>query len=252
MSIAKERVRMIINSKNRLNPGSEPSHNFTFSINYTLSRISEIYIERVEIPFSYYTINTSNNVLTFNSGADSITISPGNYTASSLIVEMTEKLNLAFIAQDPVVTFNSTTLKMTISKSSAFIVDSILSVPTSTIAPVLGFRVSSSSATSATANSAMNISGPNYILISSNYLTRFIQHKTLFSTSAYSSVFWAVPVSSSPGDTIIETPNLPIKFNSKTTFKLTDIIDVQLYDENYALLDLNGLDWAMQLILITE
>lgn len=252
MSRLKERIRSVINSKNRLNPSTEPSHNFTFSFNNTSIRIAEIMIERVEIPFSFYIINTTNNVLTFNSGANSITLTPGNYTGPTLITELTTKLTAAFAGQSPVVTFSNSTYKLTISKTAAFNVDSKIDVPASTASYILGFYTSTVSATSVTASGALNISGPNYILITSTFLTRPIQHKMLYSDSSYSTGFWAVPVSTSPGDTIIEMPNMPIKLNSKTTIRPSDIIDIQLYDDSGNFLDLNGLDWSMQLILLTE
>lgn len=252
MSLLKERIRAVINSKNRRNPLTETSHNFTFSFNNNVTRITEIMIERVEIPFSFYVINSTNNVLTFNSGVDSITLTPGNYTATTLINEMTTKLAVAFAGQSPTVTFSSSTYKLTIGKTSAFKVDCIADIPTSTASYLLGFRVSSATATSVVADSAINISGPNYILISSAFLTKPIQHKMLYSDSSYQNNFWAVPLSASPGDTILESPNMPIRLNSKTTIKSTDIIDVQLYDDSGNYLNLNGLDWSIQLILITE
>jgi hypothetical protein len=252
MSRTKERIRAVINSKNRLNPNTETSHNFTFSFNSAASRITEIMIERVEIPFSFYIINSSNNVLTFNNGVNSITLTPGNYTGTTILTEMIYQLNIAFAGQSPTVTFSSSTYKLTISKSTAFIVDSSNDVPASTASYVLGFHETSSSSTSVIADSALNISGPNYILITSWYFTKPIQHKMLYSDSTYNSGFWAVPVSASPGDTIIETPAMTIRFNSKSVIKTTDIIDIQLFDDSGNPLDLNGLDWSMQLILITE
>jgi len=248
----KERVRCVINSRNRLNPLTETSDNFTVTLNSSLTRIADIEIERVEIPYSFYTINSSNNVLTFNSGANSITITPGNYTANNLITEMKTQLNVTFAGQNPNVTFSPITYKLTITKTAAFTVDSSSSVPTSTASYVLGFRVSSASSTSVTADSVLNISGPNYILISSKYLTNGIYHKTLFSNASYQSVFWAVPVNCSPGSTIIESPSMPIHLNSKVSLSPADVIDFQLTDDTNNPISLNGLDWAMQMIFIIE
>jgi hypothetical protein len=74
----------------------------------------------------------------------------------------------------------------------------------------------------------------------------------LYSDTTYQNNLWAIPLSASPGDIIFESPNLPIKLNYKFTIAPTDIIDIQLYDDSNNFLDLNGLDWAMQLIFITE
>ncbi len=247
----KEYIRAIVNSRNRLNPLTETSHNFTISFNSGATRISEIMVERVEIPYSFYAINSSNNVLTFNSGANSITLTPGNYTATTLINELNTKLGVAFAGQAPAATFSSATLKLTITKTSAFVIDSYKDVPASTASYALGFHNSTASGTTATASSAMNISGPNYILVTSTYLTKPLQHKTMFSSATYSNVFWAVPVNVSFGDMILDTPKLPVKFG-KNAISSSDIIDIQLYDDQKNPLNLNGLDWSLQLILITS
>jgi hypothetical protein len=252
MPATKENIRACINSKKRLNPLTETTSNFTYSFNDTFTRISEIIIDSIQIPFSFYTINSNNNVLKFNNGADSITITPGNYTATTLISEMTNKLTLVFPGQNPTVTFSVTTLKLTINKTSAFVVDSSTSIPTSTAASMLGFNVSSISSTTATGDSALNISGPNYILVRSNYLTKPIHHKTLYIDDTYQNVLYILPVNTSPGDIITYEPQFPIRLSYKFTIDDGDILDFSLYDENETLLDLNGLDWAMQVIFVTE
>ncbi len=252
MSLVKERIRAVINSKNRRLPLTETSHNFTFSFNDLTTRITEIVIERVEIPYSFYAINATNNVLKLNNNAITITLTPGNYTSTTIQTELKSKIDAAFADTNTTVSFSSSTYKLTISRTSAFIINSSSDEPTSTAADILGFKVSTASSTSATASGAINISGPNYIIIRSTFLTKPIQHKMLYSNTTYQNNLWAVPLSSSPGDIIFEYPNMPIRLNYKFSISPTDIIDIQLYDDSGNFLDLNGLDWAMQLIFITE
>ncbi len=252
MSLLKERIRAVINSKNRLQPLTETSHNFTVSFNNATTRITEIVIERIEIPYSFYVINSTNNVLKFNNGVVTATLTPGNYTSTTIQTELKSKIDTAFGDTNTTVSFSSSTYKLTITRTSAFIVDSMTSVPSSTAADILGFKVSTPSATSATASGVINISGPNYIIIRSTFLTKPIQHKMLYSNTSYQNNLWAVPLSASPGDIIFESPNMPIRLNYKFTIQTTDVIDIQLYDDSNNFLDLNGLDWAMQLIFITE
>ncbi len=252
MSSVKEKIRAVINSKNRRLPLSEPSHNFTFTFNDNTTRITEIMIERIEIPYSFYAVNSSNNVLTFNNGAVVATLTPGNYTSSSIQAELKSKIDAAFGDTNTTISFSSSTYKLTITRTIAFVVDSLSSVSTSTASNILGFRTSTTSATSATASGAINISGPNYIIIRSTFLTRPIQHRMLYSDSTYQTNFWPVPLSGSPGDVIFEAPNMPIKLNYKFSISSSDVIDIQLYDDENNFLDLNGLDWSMQLIFITE
>jgi hypothetical protein len=252
MSLIKERIRAVINSKNRLQPLTEPSHNFTFSFNNKTTRITEIVIERIEIPYSFYAVNSTNNVLTFNNGTVTATITPGNYTSTTIQSELKTKIDAAFADTNTTITFSPSTYKLTITRTTAFIIDSMNSVPASTASNILGFRSSTASATSATASGVINISGPNYIIMRSTFLTKPIQHRMLYSDTTYQNNLWAIPLSASPGDIIFESPNLPIKLNYKFTIAPTDIIDIQLYDDSNNFLDLNGLDWAMQLIFITE
>lgn len=250
MAYVKERIRAVINSANRLVSG-DSSGDFTFSFNDTVNRISEISIEKIEIPFSFYVINSTNNVLTFNDAADSITITPGNYTGSSLTTEMNIRLAIAFAGQSPNVTFSSSTYKLTITKTAAFKVDTFADQPTSTASKMLGFQVTSATSTSVTGDSALNISGPNYILITSSFFTAPIQHNTLYSDSSYSNVFWSVPIDTSPGNIITSTPKSPIRLNYKFTVSSSDVIDLQLRDDLGNVLSLNGLDWSMHLVFIT-
>lgn len=247
----KERIRAIINSRNRLNI-SDSSDNFTYSFNETVTRVKGIEIERIVIPYSFYPINSTNNVLTFNNGVNSITITPGSYTATTLINEMNTKLAVTFAGQSPSVSYSSTNLKLTISKTSAFKVDSYIDVPTSTASYILGFHVTSATSTSVTGDSALDISGPKNILISSNYLTNGIQHKTLFADTTYQNVLWAIPVSGSPGDIIETAPSEPFNLNSKMNIPAGDVIDISLYDDKKNQLSLNGLDWTLQLIFLID
>lgn len=252
MPITKEHIRCCINSRDRLNPLTETSSDFTFSFNDKVTRIVDIYVDSVQIPYSFYAINSNNNVLTFNNGVNSITITPGNYTATTLSTEIETRMAVVFAGQSPNVTFSNITFKLTISKSAPFIVDAYDDVPASTAATLLGFKESSASGTSVTGDSAINLAGPNYLLIKSSFLTKAIHHKTLYKDNSYQEVLFMAPVNVSPGDVISLEPELPIRLSHKIEIDTTDIIDVSIYDEFDNLLDLNGLDWAMQLILMTE
>jgi hypothetical protein len=242
-------IRGVINSSQRL-IASDLSTNFTFSFNQGVERVSQIIIERVEIPFSYFVITSNNNILTLNNGAISITIPVGNYTSASICTELDALLLAQFPSANPNVEFSNQTFRLSITMSQPFIVDSITSNPASTVSVMLGFSITTPSSTTATGSSALNISGPNYIIISSTYFSNFIDTSMLFSNNLYSNAIYAVPVEVSPGDLIIEHPNYPIQLSTKYPILNTDIIDIQLYDDSGNLLNLNGLDWALQVIFV--
>jgi hypothetical protein len=191
-------------------------------------------------------------VLSLNAGVNSITIPPGSYSASTLAAEMVVQFTAEFALQTTTITFSPTTFKLTINKTSPFVVDSIIDEPTSTAAPILGFSVTSASGNTVTSDSAINISGPNYLLLTSTKLTDKMLHRTLYGDNTYKDVLWSLPVNTSPGNIITHQPNLPIRFSSKISIKTTDIIDFQLLDEDRNAIDLNGLEWSVQFLFLLE
>lgn len=254
MSSTKERSNAVINSKTRLSPLSSTTSNFTYSFYRRYSRITEIVIRSIQLPFGFYAVNSTNNVLKFNSNAISVTVTPGNYNTSTLAIELKSKIDTAFGDTNTTITFSTTTYKLTIARTTPFVVDAEVDVPSSTFAKLIGFYVSSTSGNSATGDGVINISGPNYIVVESAFLTKAIQHRTNYSSSLYSNVLATVPVVVSPGD-IITLDNqllLPVRLNYKFNIETTDIIDIVLKDDVGNILDLNKADIAIHLTFISE
>lgn len=250
--MSKKFVTAVINSRDRRLPLSETSSNFTFSFNKSLNRIKEIRLNTIQIPYTFYPINSNNNVLTFNDAATSITITPGNYTTTTLSAELKTKIEAAFIGDTATITFSTTTLKLTIAKTSPFKIDSITDEPTSTAAPILGFQTTTSTATSVTADGALNISGPDYILVTSTFFSRFIQDRPMFSDNSYQNVLTPMPISTTVGDYIIFEPCDSIVLSSRLNITTSSIIDIQLRDSDSNILDLNKSEWSILLTFITE
>lgn len=253
MSYLSESVTWVINSRSRLNPNTSTSTNFKFSVNKNINRITKVNVASVQIPFTYYAINSSNNKLTFNGGIVSIQISPGNYNISSLILELTNKINTAFNDNTTSITYSNSTFKLTISRGTAFIVDSANDIAASTLASNLGFRVSSPSNLSATSDSSINLSGPKYITIDSIYLTRLLNTRMIYSDDSLSDTLAVVPVDVSPGDTITTSKvTNTVMLGKKTKILSTDIIDISIKDEYRNILDLNGNDISIQIVFYIE
>ena len=254
MSSLKERCNVVINSNTRLNPGSSTSSNFTYSLNRNITRVTDIVIKSVQIPFTYYTVNSLNNVLKFNSNAISITITPGNYTTSSLAVELKTLIDTAFGDATTVITFSSTTFKLNITRGVAFNVDAAATVPTSTFAKLIGFTVSSATSTSVTGDSVINLSGPNYLVLESQFLTKATQHKTAYASNIYANSLMIIPIFVGFGDFISvgEQPSIPVRLNYKFNVLSTDILDFKIKDDLGNVINLNGGEFSMQLVFITE
>ncbi len=250
MSI-KERALVIVNSDART---SGTSTNFIYRLNRTVNRIVEIIIDSIEVPYSFYAINSTNNVLTFNNGANSITLTPGNYNGSNLCSEIITQMDAEFPGQSPTAVYSIITSKITIGKSIAFTIDAFDAgdLTPSTLAPLLGFTVDTASATSVTGATVANISGAEYLLVRSTYLTNLLNTKTVYANNTYQNVLMHLPISEGPGNIIIYRPEWAIKTNYKASIKSTDSIDFQLTDKNGNVIDLNGLSWSIQLFLLIE
>lgn len=269
MPETRERVQVVINSARRLNPLTETSTNFTYRINKSFTRISEIVIQSIMFPFSYYVINSSNNQLVVTRGTTkTITIPSGNYNATTMISVLNIALNNVtdpvtgftyngFAGENFTVTFSSVYLKFTISNTSSFSIISANTNPASTMAYNLGFQIDANSILQsgsqvAQADSCVNLAGPKYIRIESKYLTAPTQHKALYADNSYSESLFILPTNASNGSFITTDIQIPIRLTRKITISNTDTIDFKVVDENDVVIDLNGLDWAMYLVMVTE
>lgn len=251
MLATKDSVPVIINSRYRTDPADTPS-DFSYMLNRDVVRISSISIDYVEIPYTFYVISTVNNVLTFDGGLVTVTITPGNYTAATLCGELTTKMTAAFVGQTITVTYSTTSMKLTINKNVAFTVDPVTSYPLSTLAPFIGFtELMPLPVTSAVGMSALNISGPNYLTISSSFLIRTLHYGTVSSGLNTNDVLFVVPIHVNPGNAIVWDLKQTHIMGKKMGVYQTDIIDIQLRDEFGDIIDLNGVDWAMHLTFNT-
>lgn len=257
MPIIKERIRAVINSKDRNIPLTETSGDFTYSFNRNINRITDIVIESVQIPYTFYSFTSSNNVLRLNySGINSITISPGNYNTSSLAAEIKSKLD-TLLSITSTVLFSFTTMKYTISTGASPITiysstDTGAPDALSTASTYLGFRQNSSAATSVTSDTVVKINGPDYISICSSFLSKPVYNKTTYANNTYDDVLLTIPINTGPGGIIISDSTHTIKYSYKYEIKTTDIIDIQIKDDLGNILDFNGIDISMQIIFITE
>lgn len=222
-------------------------------LGFTVSSITSLSVTgNYVFSISGNVFNTS-NVLTFNSGAVVVTITPGNYTITSLAAELKAKIDTAFADTTTVIAFSTSTYKLTITRGTAFVLDAAVSQPTSTAATALGFYISSTSSTTATSDGVYNISGPNYILLKSNFLVKAANRKFIFSNNSYGNVLAVIPILVSAGDiiSIPDTDLISIHLSYKFTIRKTDLIDISITDENGALLNLNNSPIAIQLLCIT-
>jgi hypothetical protein len=251
---AKGYVRARIDSAKRLNPNTESTSDFTYSLNDDTKRIVAYIIESITIPFTFYEINNANNVITFNNGTITVTIPPGHYTASSLTTELKSLIDIAFGDATTSVSYSGNTYKLTIARGNSFIVDGYIDVPASTGSGIIGFNVSSANSTTNTGDSTINISGPSHVSIASDYLTKNISNRMRYIDDTYSDVLLSLPILVQPGNdiTLVNNMQVSIPLDNKYSILKTDKIDITIRDPYNNVLDLNGRNVVIDLIFVTE
>jgi hypothetical protein len=249
--ITKDNVRVVINSRNRNSSSTTTSSSFTYTLNGTVNRVHKISVLSVQIPFSYYVINSTNNTIRVTVGAstESATVPNGNYNSATICTALVSAMST--LSGNPyTVTYSQSTMKLTISSASTF---KILSTGTNNICKNLGFVADSATAMSNTGDSAINLSGWDYFVIKSTVLTQYqvVPNKTANALSN-NTILYTVPINGGPTDIIIDTPSvsIPIRLGYKQSFQSN--IDFQLEDDQGNSVSLNGRDWSIELLFETS
>jgi len=193
---------------------------------------STIGVSTAQIPVSYYTINEFNNVLT--TGLGSITITSGNYNATSLRSELNTRL-LAIGITGMAVTINSSTGKLVFTATIPF---TFLSSPAMDI---LGFdnQTYTSVANVINAPYPLNLLGIQQLRINSSALACYNSNST---TMGESNLVGVVQSTAPPFGMIL--------YANQTSYgilktKNISIIDIQILDENGFYVDFNNVDWTI-------
>lgn len=239
-------TQVFINSKNRTSGSS--SSDFKVHLNRRIQNIHSVSVRSIEIPFSWYCINTSNNRISWSSsGTDySATLSPGNYTADELAIELQNKMNAQLAGF--IVTYEDKTLKYTFSHNSTSFV---INYAESTCNLLIGLIIVApdSAGLSWTSQNVIQITGSNLLFLESNVLSsgRALSH----SDEEERPIFLKVPVNQNAGSIVTRESKDDdvLIFNSQ--FGISEI-DFRLVDDEYNLVDLNGLDWSLELLVSSE
>lgn len=222
----------------------------------------------VEIPFSYYVVNSVNGTLTLTepTGAATpltITMTPGNYTASSLAQALETALNSAPGSIGTYnVTFSSTTSKFTVtsSVSEAFVLtfgttgDFGVTNPRLWLGMAAGANTATSSGLLVAPNVAM-ISGPNYLYLCSSQLG-ILNNETLRRGSYPQSgpIIAKIPVNTNAGGIILWTDPDPSKYFEVDSGTISNIDLYLAYGGQGTTLtevDLNGTSFSAKIAFIT-
>ena len=238
-----KRVNLYINSENRTSGDPE---NFKLRLNKTISDIHSIHFKACEIPFSYYPVNSSNNLIIFRNNVPSewhALLTPGNYTGDELATEIQTQMN----AQVPgfTVTYDDKTLKYTwINATTTFEINSI-----STAIKILGLDTTDPGvASSYTSKNCINITGTNHLYIISSKLTQ--GNELAYADTTQKNIYARIPIDVNFGE-VLRYKTEENDSNVSVYDGMVDISDVdfQLVDEDFNQMDLNGLNWNMEFVL---
>ena len=193
------------------------------------------------IPYSFYNINSNNNVLNYkiNSVNYSLTIPIGNYSIINLVAYLNSQLtNFTFA-------YNKIYNKITITNSiNDFILNS------SNFLTLIGFNNSNYISTNKTLTSpnCININYIRCINLISNIITYNINtSKNLVNNN---NIICSIPVNTSP-NTLIQYQNTN-NFRTNLFVNTLNKIVIKLVDNNNNIIDLNGLNFNLTVQLDVE
>jgi len=195
-------------------------------------------VQHAIIPYSFYNINSSNNLLvyTYNSIVFNVIITQGNYTAYDLLAFLKNALSMNNITYDIITnkyTFVHTTYDFSFTSSS-------------TCLSLIGFNdgttYTSSGKTLKSVNS-INLQSKHCICIQSNLQTGSINN----THKSESNIICSIPIDKPPFSTITYQNHNNLKYNLFNTTIST--LNLRLTDQNNNLIDLNGCHWSISIQL---
>tara|TARA_R110000803_G_scaffold180443_2_gene242875 strand:- start:5539 stop:6531 length:993 start_codon:yes stop_codon:yes gene_type:complete len=204
-------------------------------------------IQSAEIPASYYNVNTTNNIINLTEGGEtfSVVIPIGNYDVNTFATAFIVAHNALF-TNDATLTFNTTTGKFSLmSDVSPQLIVINLAATTSQV--LLGLTTSTNYPYNAGVPTFMdrpaNFLGVVKIKVSSNalagdnYDSVSLNTSTLIDTISTTATSFGLTIYNSLGR------------ESFVKAKRIDEIDIQLHDQNDEVIDFNGIDWNLSIIL---
>ena len=257
--VYQDNLLITLNSKNATLNNSTKKSDVNFNFIGTLKEEDDIvrsYISVVnaQIPMSFYVINSTNNILCYNTMAPvqvmTLTIPIGNYNAYTLATTLTS----LFLSNGVVMTISTNQQTGIINfyqPSSIFGIDpySLNGLLFSTIAPTIGLSITVFTAgTTLFGTYPVNLLGTKKINIKSSELAI---NSLSSSTLSYNCIIATIPVDKSYFGLINYVNQNALNKNIIKTPTI-DNIDIQLTDDNDVLIDFHNLDWTITLCLYIE
>lgn len=240
-----QEIRNVVVESNKRTSGTE--NNFTYNFLWPVARPDTVALESIQLFNTQYTINAKCNkfYMTDRGGTQRvITLTNGNYTATSLASHVENAIN-AVTTDVYSVSFSANTGKITITNPSGNFSLTFGTNTTNSCAYVLGFD-------NTNLTGASTYTGQNLVRLSTKYYLVYadiVSNNTYFA-NAVDSVIAYVPNDVVFGDLINYSPTLAKTFK----VSVSDISTAKFYvkDDRDQIVDLNGVDWSMNLVVTTR
>jgi hypothetical protein len=223
---------------------------------YQTQKIKQIQVLEAEIPFTWHTIDSTNNKIDFfepaSGGTVTVTIPPGNYSIDDYIL----KLQLALTAISPngyiyTVSVDKNAYRLTITSTGIFNI-LWLTGPNngSNMHELIGFSnlADQVGSTSYTGTTSYNMAPDAIVFIKCNQIRGFDSEISHVNPTIDSSVLARIPINVNTGDIIQYTAftsnPTSVFFNSTTPLPLLSFFITR---ENNVPINLNGIQWTMKL-----
>ena len=207
------------------------------------------------IPLSFYYITSSTNTFIVSiAGSNTITITPGNYTAASLAQQLQTQLN-TIPGSSWTVTYSSSTYKFTFTESNLG-TKSFIFTNNPAARRWLGFSSNTppSFATTITSDQAIQLY-PNSILVHSSlpgrqaYTALGNNNLSTYYPITQSDVILRIPITNSPGDILTYQPSIENIRDDVSSYLSS--ISFYLTDDSNQPINLNYLPWTITIKLYT-
>lgn len=219
---------ILIDSKDRV---SGTSHNFSVNFPIALTGLKAIKLLSANIPSGFYNINSSNNNLYISDGTlRTITLSPGNYSSTTIVSALTTALNSSGSPFVFTVTYSQITMKLNISATGAFTILSGINP----IADILGFNVPTASNTIQIASTILELNTVPYLFIEMSNVTNNIRCANNLDYAAF-----VIPVTVNGGSINNFTQNSYFTQAEITTNNISSF-DIRIKTRGNLVVDLNG------------
>ena len=248
-SIDNRRVR--VNSEVKYGEFLLSSHNRTygtnnrpiFELDHPVLDMTSIKLSYATVPRTWYNVNSTNNSITFEEdlggGPVTVLIPVKNYSSDTFPAAIKAAMEGGSVnTYTYTVTFDETTLKITISTAAAF------SYSVDNSFKLTGFSVLSPSATSHVGTDVINLQYSNTLLLRGDFGSQTGRAATVYNNNVYNNVITSIPVNEPTGSFIQyeekNTDYFRCQFTAQTfEFYWTDDLD--------NIIDFNGVPWSIQI-----